>query len=179
MSADHIQIFADGSVIGNPGPGGYGVIMMCGPHKKEFSKGFVRSTNNRMELMGVIEALKTIRHRHLPIVITSDSQYVIKAIDKNWVKGWIQEWQTGAEGKKNKDLWMQYAAVAKDLSITAVWVKGHADNEHNNKCDKMANDAARGKDKVHDTGFVESVPKPAKPKKNGKTSGSRASRIHW
>jgi len=151
---EHIQIYTDGSSRGNPGPGGYGTILMWGKHRKELSQGYRRTTNNRMELLAVIAGLETIKKNDLPITVYSDSQYVVNSVEKGWLKTWIKTDFAG--GKKNKDLWKRYHELAKNLSIKFVWVKGHANNPHNNRCDTLATEAADGKGLLVDTGYEES-----------------------
>lgn len=151
---EHIQIYTDGSSRGNPGPGGYGTILMWGKHRKELSQGYRRTTNNRMELLAVIAGLETIKKNDLPITVYSDSQYVVNSVEKGWLKTWIKTDFAG--GKKNKDLWKKYHELAKNLSIKFVWVKGHANNPHNNRCDVLATEAADGKGLLVDTGYKES-----------------------
>ncbi len=151
-----ITIYTDGSSRGNPGPGGYGAILMYGNHRKELSQGFRMTTNNRMELMAVIEGLKAINNNNIPVQVFSDSQYVVNAIEKGWLKNWINTNFKG--GKKNSDLWLQYHAIAQSLSIKMIWVKGHADNPYNNRCDELATSAADSShllvDKVYEEGVV-------------------------
>ncbi|MEI7734838.1 MAG: ribonuclease HI [Ferruginibacter sp.] len=139
-----IIIYTDGAARGNPGPGGYGVVLMYNQHRKELSKGFRLTTNNRMELLAVIEALKLIKKNELAVHIYSDSQYVVRAIKEGWLNTWIKTNFKG--GKKNSDLWKEYYQVAQSFSITMHWVKGHAENPFNNRCDELATAAADGKD---------------------------------
>lgn len=146
-------IYTDGSSRGNPGPGGFGAILMWKGHCKEISEGFRLTTNNRMELMAVIVALESLTKKNLPVIIYTDSQYVVNSIEKKWLDKWIQTNFKG--GKKNKDLWMRYKAVAKDFSIQLHWVKGHADNPYNNRCDELATMAADGKNLSIDKGYEE------------------------
>jgi len=146
-----ISIYTDGSSRGNPGPGGYGAILLYGRHRKELSKGFRLTTNNRMELMAVIEGLKTLTKKHIPVSIYSDSQYVVRAIKEGWLNKWMRTDFKG--GKKNKDLWMLYHEVAQDFTISMQWVKGHADNPMNNRCDELATAAADGKELEVDEGY--------------------------
>ena len=151
----HIIIYTDGSARGNPGPGGYGVVLMSGSHKKELSKGFRHTTNNRMELMAVIAGLQALKVTHTPISIYSDSQYVVNAINKGWLNTWIK---TNFKGdKKNPDLWRLYYETAKAFQIQMVWVKGHADNPYNNRCDELATSAADSKDLAVDEWYEENV----------------------
>lgn len=151
---EHIQIYTDGSSRGNPGPGGYGTILMWGKHRKELSQGYRRTTNNRMELLAVIAGLETIKKNDLPITVYSDSQYVVNAVEKGWLKTWMKTDFAG--GKKNKDLWKKYHELAKDLTVKFLWVKGHANNPYNNRCDALATEAADGKSLLVDTGYEES-----------------------
>ncbi|MFT3903196.1 MAG: ribonuclease HI [Niabella sp.] len=148
-----IIMYTDGASRGNPGPGGYGVILMFGQHRKEMSAGYRHTTNNRMELMAVIEGLKALKTKDIPITIYSDSQYVVNAISKGWLNNWVRTDFKG--GKKNKDLWMQYYQLSKQFKISMVWVKGHASNPFNNRCDELATQAADGTHLLEDTGFTE------------------------
>jgi ribonuclease HI len=138
-----IKIYTDGSSRGNPGQGGFGVILLWNNHRKEISKGFRLTTNNRMELLAVITGLEAITKKELPIIIYSDSQYVVRAIEEGWLKKWIATDFKG--GKKNRDLWTDYYHLAQKMKIKMVWVKGHADNPFNNRCDELATTAADGK----------------------------------
>jgi ribonuclease HI len=144
-------IYTDGSSRGNPGPGGYGAILQWGTVKKELSAGFRKTTNNRMELMAVIAALEALKTDGLEITIFSDSQYVVKAVELGWLKKWIKT--NFAGGKKNKDLWLRFAELQKKHNIKFKWVKGHADNPFNNRCDELATTAADGKHLHIDHGF--------------------------
>ncbi|MEO5563316.1 MAG: ribonuclease HI [Chitinophagaceae bacterium] len=146
-----IIIYADGSSRGNPGRGGYGAILMAGSHRKELSKGYKLTTNNRMELMAVIASLEALKKDGMSITIYSDSQYVVKAVQEGWLKNWIATDFKG--GKKNKDLWTQYYELAKKHVIRFVWVKGHADNKYNNRCDVLATTAADSGDLIEDEGY--------------------------
>lgn len=146
-----ITIYTDGSSRGNPGPGGYGTILMYGNHRKELSQGFKHTTNNRMELMAVIAGLKIITKNDIPIVIYSDSQYVVNAIEKGWLSTWIKTNFKG--GKKNSDLWREYYELSKSFRIKLIWVKGHADNPYNNRCDALATAAADGRNLIIDEGY--------------------------
>ena len=150
-----IVLYTDGSSRGNPGPGGYGAILMSGTHRKELSQGFRLTTNNRMELMAVIAGLEAIKKNEFPITVYSDSQYVVNAVEKGWLKNWIKTDFKG--GKKNKDLWKHYHELEKKFTIKFVWVKGHADNPHNNRCDELATSAAADKVQLTDQGYEESL----------------------
>ena len=152
-----IKIYTDGAARGNPGPGGYGVVLLSGQHKKELSGGFRYTTNNRMELLAVIEGLRAIKKNELPVTIYSDSQYVVNAISKGWLNTWIK---TNFKGdKKNPDLWKIFYELSKQFVINMVWVKGHADNAYNNRCDELATCAADGKNLAVDEWYEENVAK--------------------
>lgn len=153
MHKEGITIYTDGSSRGNPGPGGYGVVLLFGKHRKELSAGFKKTTNNRMELMAVIEGLKALKTHELPVTVYSDSQYVVNAVSKGWLQNWVRTDFKG--GKKNRDLWMQYYNLSKRFRISFVWVKGHADNPFNNRCDELATAAADGGNLAVDKGFAE------------------------
>ena len=152
-----IKIYTDGAARGNPGPGGYGVLLLSGQHKKELSGGFRYTTNNRMELLAVIEGLRAIKKNELPVTIYSDSQYVVNAISKGWLNTWIK---TNFKGdKKNPDLWKIFYELSKQFVINMVWVKGHADNAYNNRCDELATSAADVKNLAVDEWYEENVAK--------------------
>lgn len=144
-------IYTDGASRGNPGPGGYGAILQYGGKEKELSGGYKRTTNNRMELMAVIAALEALKKQNLSITIYSDSQYIVRAVQEGWLKNWIATNFKG--GKKNKDLWMRYADLANGHNLKFKWVRGHADNEFNIRCDELATMAADGKDLQDDVGY--------------------------
>ena len=151
---EHISLYTDGSSRGNPGPGGYGLILVWGKHRKELSQGYRHTTNNRMEIMGVIEGLRAIKKNNLPVIVYSDSQYVVNAVQKGWLNNWIKTDFKG--GKKNADLWKDYYQLAKNFKIQFVWVKGHADNPFNNRCDQLATTAADSKQWLADEGYEQS-----------------------
>lgn len=142
MEQKKITVYTDGSARGNPGQGGYGVIMMFGNHRKEMSAGYRLTTNNRMELLAVITALKSITKNIYPVHIFTDSKYVADAIAKRWLDKWIATQFKG--GKKNEDLWREYYSLSREFKITFHWVKGHGDNVFNNRCDELATSAADG-----------------------------------
>lgn len=146
-----IHIYTDGASRGNPGPGGFGVLLLWNTSRKELSAGYRLTTNNRMELLAVITALKALKKKDLPVTIYSDSQYVVKAITEGWLNNWVKTNFKG--GKKNKDLWMEYYTLAKQFSIKMIWVKGHANNPYNNHCDELATAAADGKNLLVDEGY--------------------------
>lgn len=134
-----IEIFTDGSSRGNPGPGGYGVILRCGEHYKELSEGFTQTTNNRMELTAVIVGLEAVKRLDAEIILYSDSKYVVDSVNKGWVFGWERK---NFEKRLNADLWIRFLAVYRRHRVRFVWVKGHADNPMNNRCDQLAVAAA-------------------------------------
>jgi ribonuclease HI len=136
-----ITIFTDGAAKGNPGPGGYGVVMKYNQHRKELSEGFRYTTNNRMELLAVIRALQELKVRDIPVTIYSDSKYVVDAIDKGWLWGWQKK---GFKDKKNPDLWRIYIPLHTRYKPKFVWVKGHAGHPENERCDQLAVAAAEG-----------------------------------
>jgi ribonuclease HI len=138
----HITMYTDGSSRGNPGPGGYGVLLMFNGKVKELSKGFRSTTNNRMELLAVIDGLKALKHNEFPVHIYSDSQYVVKAVKEGWLKNWIKTNFKG--GKKNRDLWESFYQLSLEHQLHFFWVKGHAENPYNNRCDELATCAAQG-----------------------------------
>ncbi|MCC7525977.1 MAG: ribonuclease HI [Chitinophagaceae bacterium] len=147
-STTTLIMYTDGAARGNPGPGGYGVILQWGKAQKELSQGFRLTTNNRMELMAVIAGLEALTKSNLSVTIYSDSQYVVKSVKEGWLKNWIATDFKG--GKKNKDLWKKYHQLAQKHSVQFVWVKGHADNPYNNRCDELATSAADGKNLLRD-----------------------------
>ncbi|MCL2368537.1 MAG: ribonuclease HI [Oscillospiraceae bacterium] len=134
-----VKIYTDGACSGNPGPGGWGAILLHGPHRKELSGGEPETTNNRMELTGVIRALEALREP-CTVALYTDSRYIVDAIEKRWVYKWrANKWIKGdKEPAKNPDLWTELLALLETHKVTFHWVKGHADNPHNNRCDELA-----------------------------------------
>jgi|TARA_R110000737_G_scaffold80019_1_gene112099 ribonuclease HI len=130
-----VKIYTDGAAKGNPGRGGYGVVMKFGAKTLELSEGFRMTTNNRMELMAVIVALEALKSTQHPIEIYSDSKYVVDSVEKKWVFGWRQK---GYAGKKNKDLWERYIPLHMKFNPRFHWVKGHAGHPENERCDELA-----------------------------------------
>ena len=135
----NVTIYTDGACSGNPGPGGYGAILMYGSHKKELSGGDANTTNNRMELMGVITALKAL-NRPCQVDLYTDSQYVVNAIEKGWARKWqANGWMRNKKDKAlNPDLWQRLLDLLDTHQVTFHWVKGHAENPYNNRCDELA-----------------------------------------
>jgi ribonuclease HI len=154
-----LTMYTDGAARGNPGKGGYGTILMWKGKAKELSAGYRLTTNNRMELMSVIAGLEALTRKGLDIMIFSDSQYVVKAVTEGWLENWIRNDFKG--GKKNPDLWRKYHALARDHKIRFKWVKGHASNPYNNRCDELATAAADGRDLLIDE-YYEANPGEAK-----------------
>lgn len=146
----HIKIYTDGSSRGNPGPGGFGVILISGDHRKEISKGFKLTTNNRMELLAVIVGLEAIKNHDNVIDIYSDSKYVVESVEKKWVFGWEKK---GFKDKKNPDLWKRFLAIYAKHKVKFHWIKGHNAHPENERCDVLATEAADGFDLQIDTGY--------------------------
>ena len=146
-----LHIYTDGAARGNPGKGGYGIVLLWGEKRKELSAGFRLTTNNRMELLAVIVALQSLTKNDIPVTIHTDSKYIVDSVQKKWLNNWIKTDFKG--GKKNRDLWTIYWNLSKQFKITFVWVKGHADNPLNNRCDELATTAADGKHLHTDTAY--------------------------
>lgn len=135
-----IIIYTDGAASGNPGPGGYGVVLTCGQYRKELSEGFKLTTNNRMELLAVIVGLEALKNLGSDVLVYSDSKYVVDAVEKHWLEGWIKK---GFKGKKNSDLWMRFWRIYKQHNVKFNWVKGHDGIALNERCDFLATAAAQ------------------------------------
>lgn len=145
-----INLYTDGSSRGNPGPGGYGVVLTCGAHRKEISGGFSCTTNNRMELLAVIIGLEAIKRPNAQVNIYSDSSYVVKAINEGWLSNWLKK---GLYKQKNADLWERFLAVSRNHQIRFFWIKGHAGHPENERCDRLAVEAATQDNLAKDEGF--------------------------
>ncbi|MCF6351921.1 MAG: ribonuclease HI [Cyclobacteriaceae bacterium] len=145
-----IALYTDGAAKGNPGNGGYGTVLLFGKHRKELSQGFRMTTNNRMELWAVIAGLEALNTNEHPITIYSDSKYVVDAINKGWLRNWVKK---GYKGKKNVDLWKRFWELQKKFNLSFVWIKGHAGNIENERCDKLAVKAAESSNLLIDEGF--------------------------
>ena len=132
-----VHIYTDGAAKGNPGPGGYGVVMelVGSTHKKEFYEGFRHTTNNRMELLAVIVGLEKLKNPNRKVLIVSDSKYVVDSVLKNWVFGWEKK---GFIGKKNPDLWKRFLISYRKHQVDFKWIKGHNNNPQNERCDQLA-----------------------------------------
>ncbi|WP_026957317.1 ribonuclease HI [Aliagarivorans taiwanensis] len=151
-----VEVFTDGSCLGNPGPGGYGAILTYGAHRKELSQGYKRTTNNRMELLAAIVALESLK-RPCKVTLTTDSQYVRQGIT-SWLAGWKRKgWKTASKQPvKNVDLWKRLDAASQQHDVDWQWVKGHSGHPENERCDDLARDAASGRDLLVDEGYQES-----------------------
>lgn len=145
-----ITIYTDGASKGNPGPGGYGVVMIYKQHRKELSEGFRLTTNNRMELLAVIRGLEALKVRDIPVTIFSDSKYVVDAVEKGWIWSWQKK---GFQGKKNPDLWKHYITLHVRFKPKFIWVKGHAGHPENERCDQLAVEAASRPNLPPDEGY--------------------------
>ena len=139
--AAEITIFTDGSALGNPGPGGYGVVLKCAGREMEMSGGYSLTTNNRMELLAVIKGLEAIRWQNAEVHVYSDSSYVVNAINKGWLEGWQRR---GYAKVKNPDLWMRFANLYRMHRVSFHWIKGHAGHPENERCDALAVAAGAG-----------------------------------
>ena len=154
-----IKIYTDGSAKGNPGPGGYGIVLLSDEgHRKEVAKGYRKTTNNRMELLSVIVALEMLKARPMDVVVFSDSKYVVDAVEKKWVFNWEKKY---FDKKKNVDLWKRFLVVYRQHNVKFIWVKGHANNVENERCDKLAVAAAEAKEHYDiDVGYENQSQKP-------------------
>ena len=150
MARPKITIYTDGAARGNPGNGGYGIVMLFGEHRKELSQGFQHTTNNRMELLAVIVALETLKIPGCDVTVYTDSKYVADAVEKKWVFNWVK---TRFKGKKNADLWMRFLGIYKKHVVRFIWVKGHANNPLNERCDELAVEASLGDNLLKDEGY--------------------------
>lgn len=149
MSAS-ITMYTDGASSGNPGPGGYGVVLMSGPHRKELSQGFRLTTNNRMELLAVIVGLEALKTPGCNVTVYTDSKYVADAVTLGWVFGWEKK---RFSGKKNPDLWIRFLKIYRQHQVKFVWVKGHASIPENERCDQLAVAASRLSQLLPDEGY--------------------------
>jgi ribonuclease HI len=149
---EKIHIYTDGACSGNPGKGGYGIVMewVGKPYKKEYSQGYLRTTNNRMELLAVIVALEQIKFNNLDVTVFSDSKYVVDAINQDWISGWKRRRYSNV---KNTDLWRRFVKLYEIYKPKMVWIKGHNNHPQNERCDSLAVTASQKKDLLIDTGF--------------------------
>jgi ribonuclease HI len=147
-----IIVYTDGAASGNPGPGGFGIVLQSGGHYKEISQGYKLTTNNRMELLAVIVALETLKIQNSEVTIFTDSKYVCDAVEKGWLFEWVKK---RFKDKKNPDLWMRFLEIYPKHKVKFKWVKGHSDNKFNNRCDKLAVEASKGTHQLIDTGYID------------------------
>ena len=149
--SDKIVIYTDGASSGNPGPGGYGVVLKSGRHRLEKSEGFRLTTNNRMELLAVITGLEALKRPGSNVVVYTDSKYVADAVGK----GWVFQWESKAfKKKKNPDLWLRFLKIYRKHNVKIFWLKGHNNDPENELCDRMAVEASKSNKLSEDTGYV-------------------------
>lgn len=146
-----IIIYTDGAARGNPGPGGYGVVLISGQHRKEISEGFKHTTNNRMELLAVIVGLEQIKQENSDITVYTDSKYVVDSVEKKWVFTWVKK---GFKDKKNPDLWKRFLLIYPKHNVKFVWIKGHANIKENERCDSLAVEASFKPNLKEDTEYI-------------------------
>ena len=149
-----INLYTDGSAKGNPGKGGYGILLKAGNHYKEISQGYRHTTNNRMELLAVIVGLEHLKSNKSDVVVFSDSKYVVDSVEKKWVFQWQKK---GFKGKKNADLWKRFLLIYQKHNVSFQWVKGHAGHPENEKCDLLAVEASDFKELLIDQGYEQSI----------------------
>jgi ribonuclease HI len=148
---NEVIIYTDGACSGNPGPGGYGVVLMSGNHRKEISEGFRLTTNNRMELLAAIKGLEALKKKGIPVKLHTDSQYVANAVNKGWVFDWERK---HFKKKKNQDLWIRFLDLYRQHNVTLFWLKGHNNNPENERCDVLAVNASKQYALSEDTGYI-------------------------
>ncbi|MDR0419715.1 MAG: ribonuclease HI [Prevotellaceae bacterium] len=146
-----VVIYTDGAARGNPGPGGYGVVLLSGQHRKELSQGYSLTTNNRMELLSVIVGLEVLKYSGCNVTVYSDSKYVVDAVEKEWVFGWEK---IGYKKKANPDLWQRFLKIYRHHHVKFIWVKGHAGNPENERCDQLAVEASLKPNLPPDIGYT-------------------------
>ena len=153
MFEPQVHVYTDGAARGNPGPGGYGIVMewVGKPYRKEFSQGFKHTTNNRMELLAVIEALRKLKNPNTQVLVFTDSKYVVDSVQKGWVFNWEKK---GFKEKKNPDLWIQFLKEYRKHQVQFKWIKGHNNHVQNERCDVLAVEASKAKRLLLDEGFV-------------------------
>jgi ribonuclease HI len=150
----NITIYTDGAARGNPGPGGYGTVLLSGEFRKELSEGYKLTTNNRMELMAVIAGLEALKIENSTVTIYSDSKYVVDAVEKGWIWNWIK---IRFKGKKNEDLWLRFVKIYEKHQVKMVWIKGHANIPENERCDQLAVQASMQSNLKIDTGYMKAI----------------------
>ena len=149
-----IHLYTDGSAKGNPGKGGLGIVLISGKHYKEISQGFRLTTNNRMELLAVIVGLETLNNINSLVEVFSDSKYVVDAVEKKWVFSWEKK---NFKGKKNSDLWKRFLIIYRKHKVSFNWVKGHAGQVENEKCDTLAVEASENEQLMIDHGYENAI----------------------
>jgi len=149
-----VHIYTDGAARGNPGPGGYGIVMewVGKPYKKEFAKGFKHTTNNRMELLAVVDALKKLKKPGVSVLVFTDSKYVVDSVKKGWVFGWEKK---KYKDRKNSDLWKDLLVEYRKHKVDFQWIRGHNNHVQNERCDTLAVEASKQKRLLIDEGFAE------------------------
>ncbi len=148
--ADEVTIYTDGACSGNPGPGGYGVVLISGSHRKELSEGYRLTTNNRMELLAAITGLEALRRNGVKVRLYTDSQYLVNAVNN----GWVFEWERKRFAKKkNPDLWIRFLEAYRRHQVTLIWIKGHNNNPENERCDTLAVEASKKPVLAEDPGY--------------------------
>jgi ribonuclease HI len=149
--SNEITIYTDGAASGNPGPGGFGVVLKSDRHRLEKSEGFRLTTNNRMELLAVITGLEALKKTGSNVAVYTDSKYVADAVEK----GWVFQWESKAfRKKKNPDLWIRFLKIYRKHKVRFIWIKGHNNNPENELCDRLAVEASKGNDLQEDTGYI-------------------------
>ena len=153
MFEPQVHVYTDGAARGNPGPGGYGIVMewVGKPYRKEFSQGYKHTTNNRMELLAVIEALRKLKNPNTSVLVFTDSKYVVDSVQKGWVFNWEKK---GFKEKKNPDLWIEFLKEYRKHKVQFTWIKGHNNHVQNERCDVLAVEASKASRLLIDEGFV-------------------------
>ena len=149
-----IEVYTDGAAKGNPGNGGYGIVLLSGKHRKELSLGFRLTTNNRMELLAVIVALEALTKNTEKVTVYSDSKYVVDAVEKKWLFSWEKK---NFGKKKNPDLWIRFLKIYRKHQVSFVWVKGHSNIKENERCDQLAVEAADSSNLKKDVWYENNV----------------------
>ncbi len=153
--ANRITLYTDGAARGNPGPGGYGAVLLSGKHRKELSEGFKLTTNNRMELLAVIKGLEALKQNDSEVTVYTDSKYVADAVEKGWLFGWERK---KFNKKKNPDLWIRFLKIYRKHKVKFIWVKGHANIPENERCDELAVAASKQPYLQEDAGYQKNLP---------------------
>ena len=149
-----VTLFTDGAAKGNPGKGGYGLVLLSGSHIKELSGGYLLTTNNRMELLSVIVGLETLKKEKTIVTVYSDSKYVVDSVEKKWVFVWEKK---NFGKKKNPDLWIRFLKIYRKQKVSFIWVKGHANNKENDRCDTLAVQVAESKNLLIDQWYENNI----------------------